>query len=359
MPIHEIQLGFVPCDGIAENNFLFALILKDGNTVTSETAIVLLGSARAFDSVGYVLLFSALERLGRIGARGSSLKPDQLVTLLGKYAVPRLLHQTKYCPISRLVLDILDRLIRITVKEWVRLPPSATDGVLYAANSYGGLAIPNLKSILPIVKAKAFRRLSKSYFSIVPEMLDALTDEERISIWCESQKRKERRHWRTEEALGWEWLPVQGVSVRHFLESNVSNIWLRGPQGVKASTWCRSLQLRTDTYRTRAAVIRGKVTHLGAVAEACSSVPALVASFLCSLMVKQTMDIRDDAYACSRKTVGNFLDSQLSSTFCRELLFVPRPRAIRQRRGTLPVLVSLGWGQQMMRGFAVVRQSRL
>ncbi|GBM91772.1 hypothetical protein AVEN_137528-1 [Araneus ventricosus] len=42
MPIHEIQFGFVPCDGIAEKSLLFARILKDGNTVTDETAIVLL-----------------------------------------------------------------------------------------------------------------------------------------------------------------------------------------------------------------------------------------------------------------------------------------------------------------------------
>ncbi|GBN41578.1 hypothetical protein AVEN_113659-1 [Araneus ventricosus] len=64
MPIHEIQRGFVPCDGIAENFLLFARILKDGNTVTDETAIVLLDFVRAFDSVGHVHLFAALERLG-------------------------------------------------------------------------------------------------------------------------------------------------------------------------------------------------------------------------------------------------------------------------------------------------------
>ncbi|GBM57462.1 hypothetical protein AVEN_229073-1 [Araneus ventricosus] len=46
MPIHEIQRGFVSCDGIADNNFLFVRILKDGNTTTRETAIVLLDFAR-------------------------------------------------------------------------------------------------------------------------------------------------------------------------------------------------------------------------------------------------------------------------------------------------------------------------
>ncbi|GBO18022.1 hypothetical protein AVEN_213140-1 [Araneus ventricosus] len=62
--IHEIQCGFVSCEGIAENSFLFARILKDGNIATRETAIVLIDFARAFDSVSHVYLFAALERLG-------------------------------------------------------------------------------------------------------------------------------------------------------------------------------------------------------------------------------------------------------------------------------------------------------
>ncbi|GBO25539.1 Retrovirus-related Pol polyprotein from type-1 retrotransposable element R2 [Araneus ventricosus] len=178
----------------------------------------------------------------RIGARGIGLKPDQRVALLCTYAVPRLLHQLKFCPVSGTTLDCLDRMIRMAVKDWVKLPPSATDGVLYAANRDGGLAIPKLKSILPEAKAKTLKRLSRSTFSVIPEVLAALTDEERISIWGDTRKRRGRKPWRTEEALGWEWLPTQGVGIQHFLGSNVSNSWLRRPPGVKASTWCRCLQ---------------------------------------------------------------------------------------------------------------------
>ncbi|KAF8784074.1 Retrovirus-related Pol polyprotein type-1 like protein [Argiope bruennichi] len=437
MPICEIQRGFVPCDGIAENNFLFARLLKDGNTSTPETAIVLLDFARAFDSVGHVHLFAALERLGvcnayqqvfkylygvsttrlqvgggfsqpirfergvmqgnpastelfkaaldplicrlqrsgygimlrgasqrlgclgfaddmivvaesvqgmteqlaivsdfcrgfglelnvrkcksvllrrtrdcvvvdtaakwkvgeeeipqvsvestmkylgveftplrgprmfdlegrlgrmieRIGASGTGLKPDQRVALLCTYAVPRLLHQMTYCPVSGVVLDCLDRMIRKAVKEWVKLPPSATDGVLYAASKDGGLAIPKLSSIVPMAKAKSLKRLAASSFAMVTETLAALSEEERSSIWGACRKRKVRGDWRRAEAMGWEWLPVQGVGVQHFLSSNVSNSWLRKPPGMKASTWCRCLQLRTDTYPTRTALTRGR-----------------------------------------------------------------------------------------------------
>ncbi|GBM91769.1 hypothetical protein AVEN_137526-1 [Araneus ventricosus] len=37
------------------------------------------------------------EMIERIGTRGSDLKPEQRVAFLSTYAVPRLLHQMKYC----------------------------------------------------------------------------------------------------------------------------------------------------------------------------------------------------------------------------------------------------------------------
>ncbi|KAF8789554.1 Retrovirus-related Pol polyprotein type-1 like protein [Argiope bruennichi] len=64
MPINENQRGLAPCDGIGENNFLFACLFRDGNVSTPETAIVLLDFTRVFDSVGHVHLFAALDRLG-------------------------------------------------------------------------------------------------------------------------------------------------------------------------------------------------------------------------------------------------------------------------------------------------------
>ncbi|GIY06679.1 retrovirus-related Pol polyprotein from type-1 retrotransposable element R2 [Caerostris extrusa] len=44
------------------------------------------------------------------------------------------------------------------------------------------------------------------------------------------------------------------MGVQHFM---VSNSWLKKPQNMKASTWIRCLQIRTDTFPTRAALLRG------------------------------------------------------------------------------------------------------
>ncbi|GBO17789.1 hypothetical protein AVEN_25910-1 [Araneus ventricosus] len=98
------------------------------------------------------------EMIERIGERGSGLKPDQRVALLSTYAVPRLLRQMKYFPVSGVFLDCLDEIIRMAVKNWVKLPPSTTDGVLYAANKDGGLPIPKLKMILSEAKAKTLTK---------------------------------------------------------------------------------------------------------------------------------------------------------------------------------------------------------
>ncbi|GIY43160.1 hypothetical protein CDAR_502351 [Caerostris darwini] len=67
-PFNEIQRGFVPCDGITENIFLFARCLKEGSSQSDATAIVLLDFARAFDSVGHTHIFTALDRLGTCDA---------------------------------------------------------------------------------------------------------------------------------------------------------------------------------------------------------------------------------------------------------------------------------------------------
>ncbi|GIY31482.1 retrovirus-related Pol polyprotein from type-1 retrotransposable element R2 [Caerostris darwini] len=45
-PFNEIQHGFVPCDSITENVFLFARCLKEGSTQSDVTTIVLLDFAR-------------------------------------------------------------------------------------------------------------------------------------------------------------------------------------------------------------------------------------------------------------------------------------------------------------------------
>ncbi|KAF8789729.1 Retrovirus-related Pol polyprotein type-1 like protein [Argiope bruennichi] len=66
MLINENQRGFALCDGIGENNFLSARLLREGNVSNPETAIVPLDFACVFDSVGHVHLFSALERLGEL-----------------------------------------------------------------------------------------------------------------------------------------------------------------------------------------------------------------------------------------------------------------------------------------------------
>ncbi|GBL97891.1 hypothetical protein AVEN_86778-1 [Araneus ventricosus] len=94
----------------------------------------------------------------------------------------------KYCPVSGVFSDCLDEMIRMAVKNWVKLPPSTTDGVLYAANKDGSVAIQKLKMILSEAKAKTLKRLSRSAFSVIPEVLVAITDEEKNSISGEARK---------------------------------------------------------------------------------------------------------------------------------------------------------------------------
>ncbi|GBO20685.1 hypothetical protein AVEN_66703-1 [Araneus ventricosus] len=53
----------------------------------------------------------------KIGGKNLGLKPAQRVALLCTYAVPRFLHTMKFCPVSGVNLDYLDRMVRMVVKR--------------------------------------------------------------------------------------------------------------------------------------------------------------------------------------------------------------------------------------------------
>ncbi|GIX70141.1 retrovirus-related Pol polyprotein from type-1 retrotransposable element R2 [Caerostris darwini] len=223
-PVNEIQRGFVPCDGT--ENVLFARCLKEGSTESH--------GLRTFGLKHK--LASWIDKIGKF----SRLTADQRVSLLSDYAVPRLIHTLKFAPARRVFLDELDRMVRKGVKDWCKLSPSATDGVLYAAKRDGGLAIPKISTNIDTAKASSINRLRKSSLSVVPSVLAGLPEGEISSIWGSSRKRKAGSNWRkTEVGL------ASGTRIwsKTLHGLSISNSWLKKPQGMKASTWIRCLQV--------------------------------------------------------------------------------------------------------------------
>ncbi|GIY06677.1 retrovirus-related Pol polyprotein from type-1 retrotransposable element R2 [Caerostris extrusa] len=108
----------------------------------------------------------------------------------------------KYAPASGVFFDELHRMIRKGVKDWCKLPPSTTDGVLYAANRDGGLAISKICAVIETAKANSIKHLRKSSFSVVRSVLAGLSQDE-ISSIRGSRKRKAGPNWRKTEFEKW------------------------------------------------------------------------------------------------------------------------------------------------------------
>ncbi|GIY02430.1 retrovirus-related Pol polyprotein from type-1 retrotransposable element R2 [Caerostris extrusa] len=125
------------------------------------------------------------------------LKPHQRVSLLCDYAVLRLIHTLKYAPTSGVFFDELDRMIRKGVKDWLKLPPSATDGVLYAANRDGGLAIPKVSAVIETAKVNSIVRLRKIFVFGCKHLDQVPTNPHRYlsDTSCALERRKETVSW--------------------------------------------------------------------------------------------------------------------------------------------------------------------
>ncbi|GIY54755.1 retrovirus-related Pol polyprotein from type-1 retrotransposable element R2 [Caerostris darwini] len=184
-------------DGIlysARRNCCLAIpkISTNIDTVKASSIDQILPTLQVLRTFGLKLkLASWINKIGKF----SGLKPHQRVSLLSDYAVPRLIHTLKFAPARGVFLDELDRMVRKGVKDWCKLSPSATDGVLYAARKNCGLAIPKISAIIDTAKASSINRLRKSALSV----LSGLPEDVISSIWGSSRKRKAGSNWRKTE----------------------------------------------------------------------------------------------------------------------------------------------------------------
>lgn len=63
---------------------------------------------------------------------------------------------------SRVTLSKLDSMTRKAVKEWLHLPLSTCDGLLYCRNKDGGLGILRFEKLIPRIQVKRLCRLAVS-----------------------------------------------------------------------------------------------------------------------------------------------------------------------------------------------------
>uniref|UniRef100_A0A131Z2I9 Reverse transcriptase n=1 Tax=Rhipicephalus appendiculatus TaxID=34631 RepID=A0A131Z2I9_RHIAP len=94
----------------------------------------------------------------------AALKPQQRLVVLRFYLLPRLYHRLILGPVSRKTLLRLDKTIRASVRNWLRLPHDVPIGAFHARIPDGGLGIPNLRTAIPYLRVRRLDALSISEY---------------------------------------------------------------------------------------------------------------------------------------------------------------------------------------------------
>lgn len=93
--------------------------------------------------------------------RKAPLKPQQRLTVVRQFLIPRMLHGLTFGRFNSGSLNQLDLTIRNEVRSWLHLPHDFPVAAFYASVGDGGLGIPNLRHLIPRVKVKRIENLGK------------------------------------------------------------------------------------------------------------------------------------------------------------------------------------------------------
>lgn len=78
------------------------------------------------------------------------------------YTIQRLVYLADHTEIGAGLLESPDLLVRISVKEWLHLPPNMCDAILYLSCKDGGPGIIKLAVLIPGIQARRLHRLAQS-----------------------------------------------------------------------------------------------------------------------------------------------------------------------------------------------------
>ena len=232
-----------------------------------------------------------LQRIGEV-----PLKPFQKVDILKGYTIPRLIYLADQADVKATYLEELVLTIRTTVKEWLHLPPSTCDAILYSSTQDGGLGITRLSCLIPSIQARRLHRIAQSLDDVIRSVVkeegmekefeklwltaggdknkipsiwdpsamrvtsEALGDDEFVSEWEVPAPKTifPKPYWRKQEFINWTKLQSQGRGIDNFEKDKISNNWLKRYRGIPHRKLLTALQLSANVYPTREFLARGR-----------------------------------------------------------------------------------------------------
>ncbi len=191
------------------------------------------------------------------------LKPYQRLEVIQDFLVPKLQHELVLGCAHRNTIARIERMIRGSIRAWLRLPKDTSLGFLRAPVKSGGLGMPCLGTTLPLLQKKRFEKLLSSQTSTertLAKLPSFQTRLRRVNLPCKVGKEMVCSPHEGKE----EWTRVLLTSADGSLLTTddidpTSGIhWIRKPHSVFPRLHLRGIQLHGGTLYTKARASRGR-----------------------------------------------------------------------------------------------------
>jgi hypothetical protein len=178
------------------------------------------------------------------------LKPDQKLTILKLYVIPRLLYGLQNPKVTSRTLRDGDRLIRKAIKGFYHLNAHTPDALIHASVRDGGLGVMELRRAIPrIFLGRLVNLMEKDGDLVLSSVLQS--DRNRslmIRLSGIAGDVPETTHWRDKIASG-----ALSKGLEQTSEDSSSRLWISDrPTGWSGRDHVRAVQLRTANLPTKA-----------------------------------------------------------------------------------------------------------
>ncbi|CAH8506784.1 unnamed protein product [Schistosoma rodhaini] len=189
------------------------------------------------------------------------LTANQRLTLLKRYALPKLHYTGQLGIVSKADLEKVDLLIRNSVRKWLGLPHDTTNGYLHARIRDGGIGVEPLYPLAILRRSRRFVscsarrcemmeavRISAAYKAIEGKSLSGMSLGGRMI----NSSHDVYDLWKTRL-----YSTLDGSGLKVSSQSTSSHIWVTSPKGMYPWMYQKALQLRGHTLKTKARESRG------------------------------------------------------------------------------------------------------
>jgi hypothetical protein len=231
-------------------------------------------SATAADELrylgGHIAPWSGLQHKHLVGKlhlvlrrlRGAFLKPYQKLNLLTTYIFPHFLHATSLSNPPITTIRNMDSLIRTHVKDFLNIPASTPNGLLYCCKRDGGLGIPKLETLATTTTLKQGLKMLDTNDPALQAIMQASNFDNRLERMARLMRiqwpiidletiDKYKKRQKALELKQWSQLPSKGRGVDAFADDRFGNCWLYNPTLLKPSRFITALRMRGGTTSDR------------------------------------------------------------------------------------------------------------